>query len=107
MQTELNFWWILIGVSLVTLLPRVLPLVILSRLNLPDSLMRFLQYIPITVMTALLAQAVLSDGESFIAISDNKQLLALLPTLLAAVWTRSLLITVVVGIVTMALLQWL
>lgn len=69
--------------------------------------MRFLQYIPITVMTALLAQAVLSDGESFIAISDNKQLLALLPTLLAAVWTRSLLITVVVGIVTMALLQWL
>lgn len=107
MDTDLNFLWILLGVSLVTLLPRVLPLAILSRMNLPEALVRFLKYIPITVMTALLAQSVLADGESLIAIQDNKQLLALVPTLLAAVWSRSLMITVVTGIAAMALLQLL
>lgn len=101
----MNFLWILIGVSLVTILPRVLPLVFLSKLTLPQPLIRFLQYIPVTVMTALLAQAVLSDGHGFIALQENKQLIALIPTLLAAIWTRSLLITVVTGITSMALLQ--
>jgi len=102
-----GFVWMLIGVSLVTLIPRVLPMVLFSRINMPEWLLAFLRYVPIAVMTALLAQAVLTEDEEWIPLQDNLNLLALVPTLLAAVLTRSLLVTVLTGIGAMLILEWL
>lgn len=107
MEISNGFLWLLVGVSLVTIIPRVLPMMLVSRFGMPDWLDRFLRYVPIAVMTALLAQAVLTQGEAFIPLAENRNLLALVPTLLAAIWTRSLLITVVTGIGAMLLLQLL
>ena len=100
-----GFIWLLIGVSLVTLLPRVLPMVLITKFGMPEWLLRFLQYVPIAVMTALLVQAVLTEGESFIPLMENVNLLALIPTLIVAIATRSLLFTVITGIGAMFLLQ--
>ena len=100
-----GFIWLLIGVSLVTLLPRVLPMVLITKFGVPEWLLRFLQYVPIAVMTALLVQAVLTEGESFIPLMENVNLLALIPTLIVAIATRSLLFTVITGIGAMFLLQ--
>jgi branched-subunit amino acid transport protein len=97
----------LIGVSLVTLLPRVLPMVLLGRIHMPEWLLAFLRHVPIAVMTALLAQSVLTEDEAWIPLQDNLNLIALVPTLVAAVLTRSLLVTVLTGIGSMLLLQWL
>jgi branched-subunit amino acid transport protein len=107
MEISSEFIWLLIGVSLATLIPRVLPMVLFSRINMPGWLLAFLRYVPIAVMTALLAQSVLTEDEAWIPVQDNLNLLALVPTLLAAVLTRSLLITVLTGIGAMFLLQWL
>ncbi|RIX47070.1 AzlD domain-containing protein [Paenibacillus nanensis] len=100
-----EFIWILIGTALVTLLPRVLPLSILSRVQMPSILLKYLRHIPVAVMAALLAQALLTSEEGFIPIQDNPRLLALLPTLAAALWSRSLLTTVIVGVLSMMLIR--
>lgn len=105
MMLSEGFLWLLVGVSIVTLIPRVLPMILVSRFGMPNWLNRFLRYVPIAVMTALLAQAVLTEDDSFISIMDNVNLLALIPTLIAAIWTRSLLVTVLTGIGAMFLLQ--
>lgn len=101
----MEFAWLLLGVSLVTLLPRVLPMMLVSKFGMPAWMERLLRYVPIAVMTALIVQSVIIEDEMFIPIQDNTYLIAAIPTLLAAIWTRSLLVTVIVGIVSMLLLQ--
>jgi len=105
MEIDQEFVWLLLGVSIVTLIPRVLPMMLVSRFGLPAWLSRFLRYVPIAVMTALIVQSIVTRDEMFIPIQDNMNLIALIPTLIAAIWTRSLLITVITGICAMFLLQ--
>ncbi|MGG7058917.1 AzlD domain-containing protein [Clostridium nigeriense] len=91
---------IIIGSGVVTLLPRVLPLVFLNNVKLKKEVVNWLNYIPVAVLSALLAQELLiSNGQ--ISIFNNEKLLAALPTFLVAIITKSLLGTVVVGIISM------
>ncbi|AFH66172.1 AzlD domain-containing protein [Paenibacillus caseinilyticus] len=108
MDIRLDILWIILGTSLVTLLPRVIPLVVLSRFELPPGVLRFLNQVPIAVMSALLAQEIFLESGRVVPLMENIKLLAALPTFLVAMLTKSLLGTVVTGVVTMALLQlWL
>ncbi|GGG61033.1 AzlD domain-containing protein [Paenibacillus radicis (ex Gao et al. 2016)] len=96
---------VIIGAALVTLIPRVVPLMVLSRMRIPDWVMRWLNYIPIAVMAALVGEQLMTaEGGLF----QNKiELLAALPTFAMAILTRSLLGTVAVGIVSVMVLRLL
>ncbi len=98
---------IILGAALVTFIPRVLPLVVLSRFNLPDRLIRWLGYVPIAVLAALLAQSILLTNGRLDISPANFSLIAVIPTLLVALRTRSLIGTVLTGVVAMALLRLL
>lgn len=98
---------IILGSAIVTFIPRVLPLVLLSKLELPEWGMRWLSHVPVAVMAALVGQELLLEDEQLALFHGNLELLAALPTFLVAVYTRSLLGTVVVGIVTMMVLRFL
>jgi branched-subunit amino acid transport protein len=106
MEVSLTFLWILLGVSLVTWLPRVLPLVLLSKVKLPDWSMRFLSHIPVAVMSALVAQELLTTEGEFTLFTDPLKIAALIPTLIIAVLTKSLLATVIAGIISMMVIQY-
>lgn len=103
MSISREFLWILVGTAVVTLIPRTLPLVLLSRLKLPGYVMKFLKHVPLAIMTALVAQAVLTEGEAWFA-PEKLEWAAFFPTLAVALLTRNLLLTVVTGIVCAALL---
>jgi branched-subunit amino acid transport protein len=96
---------VILGTALVTVLPRILPLALLSRINIPDRAVRWLGHVPAAVLAALLAQSVLlADGRVDLSIS-NLSLLAIVPTMLVALRTRSLVGTVLTGVSAMALLR--
>ncbi|GAP15585.1 predicted membrane protein [Longilinea arvoryzae] len=100
--------WILMLIlasAAVTFIPRVLPLALLSRFNLPKWLIRWLGYVPIAVLAALLAQSVLLANGSIDLSFHNLALVAVVPTLLVALRTRSLIWTVLTGVASMALLR--
>ncbi|GAA3400973.1 AzlD domain-containing protein [Paenibacillus hodogayensis] len=106
MEVRWSILLIIIGASLATLIPRVIPLMVLSRMRIPDWAMRWLHYVPIAVLAALVGEELLvADGE--LSLARNKiELLAALPTWLTAVFTRSLLGTVVVGIISIMVLRF-
>ncbi|NUU62311.1 AzlD domain-containing protein [Paenibacillus agri] len=107
MEIRWDVFMIIIGASIVTLIPRVLPIMVLSRKALPEWLMRWLSYIPVAVMAALVAEELLiSDGKLAFQ-SNNVELWAALPTFLTAIFTKSLLGTVGVGILTVMVLRFL
>jgi branched-subunit amino acid transport protein len=96
---------LIICATLVTVVPRVLPIMVLSRIALPVRALRWLSYVPAAVLAALLAQAVLLPNGRIEIGWQNLSLLALVPTLIVAQFTRSLGGTVLTGIVVMALLR--
>jgi branched-subunit amino acid transport protein len=87
----------IIGMAVVTYVPRVFPLLALAGRQLPDVVRSWLSYVPAAVLAAmLLPSLVLVDGR--IAINgDNLFLIAAIPTFAAAIWTRNLFVPVLVG----------
>ncbi|NLC43689.1 MAG: AzlD domain-containing protein [Clostridiales bacterium] len=99
--------YIIIGMSIVTQLPRLLPLVVLSRLNLPPLVIRWLKQIPIAVLSALLFPSLFMPNGNLSFSLDNTTLIAALPCILVAFKTKNLLLTILTGIIASALLQLL
>lgn len=95
--------WVIFGMAVVTYLPRMLPLVLLSRLRLPPWLMHWLRFVPVAVLAALLAPGLLLAEGRLAPV--NPSVLAALPTFWVAAKTRNLLITVLTGLGAMALLR--
>ncbi|NRD77876.1 AzlD domain-containing protein [Bacillus sp. BRMEA1] len=106
MEVRWSIFIIIIGMALVTFIPRVLPLMVLSRFKLPEWGTRWLSFIPISVMAALVGQEIfMHDGKIDFSFS-NLEMLAAIPTFLMAVKTRSLLGTVVTGIISLMVLRY-
>lgn len=90
---------------LVTYLPRMLPLVILSKVNIPPLVLRWLKFIPVAVLSALLGPEILM-GQSGIDFSRNNIfLLAAVPSFLIAYKTKNLFYTVFTGMGIVVLLS--
>lgn len=92
------------GMALVTYLPRVLPMTVLSRLALPEWFRRWLSYVPVAVLSALLAPALILPGGRWQPGWSNPALLAAVPTFVVAYRTRGLFTTVLTGLVATGLL---
>ncbi|MCK1995032.1 AzlD domain-containing protein [Peribacillus muralis] len=106
MDISLGVFLVIVGAAIVTFIPRVLPLMILSRIELPEWGLRWLNYVPISVMAALIGQEILIHDGKFPSITDNVHLLAAIPTFLIAIKTRSLLATVLSGVILFMFLRW-
>lgn len=92
-----DYLYILIGMGLVTYIPRWLPLVFLSRLRLPAWFEEWLDLIPAAILSALILPILITTGEPRHLDLMRPELFVAVPTLLFAVKTRSLAGTVVVG----------
>lgn len=79
---------------------------VLSRFELPAWAMRWLHYVPISVMAALIGQELFLQDGQLVAFRENIELWAALPTFIVAFLTRSLLGTVVVGVLSTMLLRY-
>ncbi|WP_312855450.1 AzlD domain-containing protein [Litoribacterium kuwaitense] len=66
-----------------------------------ELVMKWLTFIPICIFTALVVDSIIIQDASQFAI-DWLVVIAIVPTLAIALWTKSLAITVVVGVFCMA-----
>lgn len=82
---------------LVTYLPRMLPLVVLSKINIPPLILRWLKFIPVAVLSALLGPEILMGSGGVDFSWNNIFLLAALPSFLVAYKTKNLFYTVFMG----------
>lgn len=99
---------LIILMSLVTFVPRVLPILALSRRKLPAPVERWLSYVPVAVLAALLAPALFApEGTLNLALNVNPAFWVSIPVFLVAFLTRNLFITVLGGMVLIALTRYL
>ena len=102
-------WVVILGMTLVTFLPRVIPLLLLPGRKMPKVLERWLSLIAPAILAALLLPdlILLKDGQGTALSFFNVYLLAAVPTFFVAWKTKGLFGAVVVGIVTVALVRLL
>ena len=94
---QYKYLLMVIGMALVTYIPRMLPVTLLSRIKIPDLLIRILKFVGPAILASLLAPAIfISDGAVNISF-NNIYLLAALPTFLTAYLTKSIFTTVFLG----------
>jgi branched-subunit amino acid transport protein len=86
----------------VTYLPRALPLLYFAQREMPRWMIDWLNLIPVAILSALLAPALLADAATRSFQFGKLELLVAIPTLVFALKTHSLGGTVLVGM----LLYW-
>lgn len=107
MEVRWTILLIILGCALVTFIPRVLPLMVLSQMELPKWMIRWLKNIPVAVMAALLAQELLLSDNQFSLSANLLKLLAAIPAIAIAILTKSLLGTVMAGIISMMIFRFI
>lgn len=98
-----DYLLLIAGMALATYLPRLAPLLLLSRRQLPAWLAEWLDLIPAAILGALVAPAVFAAADPRRMELLRPEVLAALPTFVFALKTRSLGGTVVFGMA----LYWL
>jgi len=88
---------LVLGMGIVTYLPRWIPLVFLSRRSLPGWLRQWLDFIPAAVLSALILPVLVTSGEPRHLSFLQPELLVAIPTWIFAWKSRSLAGTVVIG----------
>lgn len=92
-----DFILLVLAMGIVTYLPRMLPLVLLSQRKLPAWFAEWLELIPVAILSALIAPTLFAHNSPRILSLGKPELIAAIPTLLFALKTRSLAGTVVIG----------
>ncbi|MCP4541783.1 MAG: AzlD domain-containing protein [Chloroflexi bacterium] len=96
----------ILGMMLVTFIPRLVPVWVLSSKSLPQPVVTWLRYVPVAVLAAMLFPAiVVQDNQVDVGLS-NLFLLAAFPTLLVAWKTKSLFGSVIVGALVVAVARY-
>jgi branched-subunit amino acid transport protein len=100
--------WLLIGMmALVTYLPRYIPFALAGKVAMPSTLERALDFVPVAVLTSIIAQtALVTDGSVNFSLT-NVHALAALAAFVTALLTRHLFATIVVGLLCFAGLRLL
>ncbi len=96
-MVEKEYIILVMGMGLVTYLPRWLPLIVLAQRRLPDWLVEWLDLIPAAILSALLLPLLVTTGEPRHLALFQPALLVAIPTLLFALKTKSLSGTIILG----------
>jgi branched-subunit amino acid transport protein len=97
MMIDKHYLYLVIGMGLVTFIPRWIPLMLLSRRSLPKIIVNWLDLIPAAILSALLVPALVTSRQPRVLDLFQPDFWVALPTCLFAIKTKSLAGTVLLG----------
>lgn len=97
--TATTIWAVIAGMALINFVVRFVPLALLSRFEMPPTAKRWLSYIPISVMGALVASEVLRPGNEWQSPISSASVYAAALTMLVFRFSRSFLGATVAGMI--------
>lgn len=95
----MNYWLIIIAMGLVTFGIRLLPIVLLGRIEIPLVVQRALRFVPPAVLSAIIAPELLMPGGQLNVSPGNARLIAGLLATVVAWRTKNVLLTIAVGMI--------
>ena len=94
-----NIEILVLGMAVVTYIPRMIPMVILSEFKLPPFLKRFLEFIPVAVLSSLIFPGILYSTDGM-----GSAIFGAIISIILAYFETNLLLVVISGI--LGVLGW-
>ena len=101
----MNIWLVMLLGGLITFGMRFSFIYLFGRLHVPETLRKALHYVPPAVLSALIFPELFLRNQQLDISLDNHRLLAGLVAVVTAYLTKNTLITILVGMLALALLQ--
>lgn len=101
----MRLWLLLFAMGAVTYATRISMIALLGRVEIPRAVRRALKYVPPTVLSAIIAPALLRPSGPFDLSLSNARLLAGIFATLVAWRTRNVMLTIAAGMGVMWLLR--
>lgn len=98
-------WTVIVGMAILNFAIRFEPIAVVSRMKLPAPIERWLSFVPISVMGALVASEVLRPGQTWSNPLTGAHLYAAIVTGLVFHFTRSFLGASLAGMASFVLFQ--
>lgn len=98
----MSIWILIFGMFVVTFLIRYLPIALADRFSIPNSIAQALEFVPIAVLTAIVAQVSVVQDSSIDLQLDNPYLYALVSSFIVARIGKNLFLTILVGLIVYA-----
>jgi branched-subunit amino acid transport protein len=94
--------------AVVTFVPRLLPFALASRLRLPKSMQQALSYVPIAILSVIIAQSVFYRNSVLALHIDNLFLWSSLVAFITSLIQKRLFVTILMGLFSYSILKfWL
>ena len=87
---------VVLGMAVVTFIPRFLPMALLTKWKIPEKIRRGLEFIPVAVLSAIVFPILFFNGDGEIGIQP-RYLLTAIPVFLFAWRVKSLWSAVILG----------
>jgi len=101
----MNIWLVLIIGGLITFGMRLSLIYLSGRFEIPETMRRALHYVPPAVLSAFIVPSLLMPSGRIDISFDNIRLLAGLIAIVAAWFSRSTLVTILVGMAALFVIQ--
>ncbi len=101
----MNLWLIIIGMGIVTFGIRLVPIVLLGRIEIPLVVQQALRFVPPAVLTAIVVPELLYHGNQVDLSLSNLRLLAGLIAIVVAWRTKNALLTIGSGMIALWVLS--
>lgn len=103
----MNLWLIIISIGILTYAIRLSFISLLRNVTLPVLLLRAFRFVPIAVLSAIIAPQLFLRGTVFDISLDNPRWIAGLIAIGIAWYTKNVLLTIVSGMILLWILQLL
>ena len=101
----MDLWLIILGMGIVTFGIRLVPIVLLGRIEIPLIVQQALRFVPPAVLTAIIVPELLYHNNQVDITLTNVRLLAGLIAILVAWRTKNALITIGIGMIALWVLS--
>lgn len=102
----MNIWLIMLIGGLTTFLIRFSFIYLFGKFHIPETVRKALHYVPPAVLSAIVFPELLLPNGTWNLSLENDRLLAGLAAVLAAWFSRNILITILAGMIVLFLLQF-
>lgn len=96
--------WLVLGCFCVAFSPRLIPLMLFRTRKIPDWFNEWMRYVPISLFTALVVKDIFITPGYTVTLSQIPDMIAAIIVIGVAYWTRSMAISVILGLLAVFLL---
>ena len=99
--------YLILGMAVVTYLPRMLPMLLLNNREIPEKIVRWMSFIPVSIFAALIFSDIFFWENQFsINPLENLKLIPAIVVFFIAYKTKNIMWSSVFGVVGISLMVW-